>query len=87
LLRGPARTRSRTERRLLTLLRGARVAEPDVNAKVDHWEVDLLWRDRRFVVEIDGYDSHSSPRACERDYRKTAELEALGLRVIRVSAD
>jgi very-short-patch-repair endonuclease len=83
----PARTRSRTERRLLALLRAEGVPEPEVNRKVGGWEVDMLWRDRRLVVEIDGYDSHTSPRAFERDYRKTAQLETLGLRVIRVSAD
>jgi very-short-patch-repair endonuclease len=45
------------------------------------------WRDHGLAVEIDGYDSHSSPRAFERDYRKNAELEAGGLQVLRVSAD
>jgi very-short-patch-repair endonuclease len=54
---------------------------------VGHWEVDLLWRASRLAVEIDGYDSHSSPRAFARDYRKTAELEGRGLRVLRASAD
>jgi very-short-patch-repair endonuclease len=83
----PARTRSRTERRLLTLIRRASVAEPEVNAKIGHWEIDLLWRERRLAVEIDGYAAHSSPRAFSRDYRKTAELEQRGLRVIRISAD
>jgi very-short-patch-repair endonuclease len=82
----PARTRSRTERRLLTLIRQAGLPEPEVNAKVGRWEVDLLWRGHGLAVEIDGYDSHSSPRAFERDYRKNAELEAAGLRVLRVSA-
>jgi very-short-patch-repair endonuclease len=88
LLEGaPARTRSKTERRLLTLLRRAGVPEPEVNVKIGGWEVDLLWRDRRLAVELDGYASHSSPRAFARDYRKAAELEQLGLRVLRVSAD
>jgi very-short-patch-repair endonuclease len=88
LLKGtPARSRSRTERRLLRLLRRARVPEPEVNARVGHWEVDLLWRDHGLAVEVDGYASHSSPRAFSRDYRKTAELEQAGLRVIRISAD
>jgi very-short-patch-repair endonuclease len=87
-LRGmPARTRSRAERRLLDLIRDAGLPEPEVNAKVGSWEVDLLWRDQGLAVEIDGYDSHSSPRAFERDYRKNAELEAGGLQVLRVSAD
>ena len=83
----PARSRSRTERRLLTGLREAGVPEPESNTRFGNWEVDMLWRDRRLAVVINGYDFHSSPRAFERDYRKTAELEALGLRVIRVSAD
>jgi very-short-patch-repair endonuclease len=82
----PALTRSRAERRLLTLIRQAGLPEPEVNARVGRWEVDLLWREHRLAVEIDGYDSHSSPRAFERDYRKNAELEAAGLRVLRVSA-
>jgi very-short-patch-repair endonuclease len=38
-------------------------------------------------VEVDGYSSHSSPRAFERDRRKTAELEDAGFRVLRFSAD
>jgi very-short-patch-repair endonuclease len=83
----PARTRSRTERRLLDGLRQAGVPEPEANATLGPWEVDLLWRDQRLAVEVDGYDSHSSPRAFERDYRKTAALEEVGLSVLRVSAD
>jgi very-short-patch-repair endonuclease len=83
----PARTRSRTERRLLTLIRRSSLPEPEVNAKIGPWEVDLLWRERGLAVEVDGYAAHSSPRAFARDYRKTAELERQGLRVIRVSAD
>ena len=39
---------------------------------------------RRLVVEVDGYSTHSSPWAFERDRRKSAELEDLGLRVHRV---
>ena len=37
------------------------------------------------MVEIDAYATHSSPRAFERDRRKSAELEDLGLTVRRVS--
>jgi very-short-patch-repair endonuclease len=37
------------------------------------------------VVEVDAYSTHSSPWAFERDRRKTAELEELGLKVHRVT--
>jgi very-short-patch-repair endonuclease len=83
----PARTRSRAERRLLTAIRRAGLPEPTVNVRVGTWEVDLLWLDRRVAVEVDGYSSHSSPRAFKRDRRKTAELEDAGFRVLRFSAD
>ena len=38
----PQRTRSRPERRLLTLIRDSRLPEPEANARVGGWEVDLL---------------------------------------------
>jgi very-short-patch-repair endonuclease len=83
--RKPARTRSRPERTLLREVRDAGLPEPEVNVKLGRWEVDLLWRDAGLVVEIDAYATHSSPRAFERDRRKSAELEDLGLTVRRVS--
>jgi len=87
LEREPARTRSRTERRLLSAIRAAGLPEPEVNVKLGPWEIDFLWRDAGLAVELDGYDSHSSPRAFARDYRKNAALEGYGLEVTRVSAD
>lgn len=81
----PARIRSRTERRLRALIRGTDIPEPEVNARVGPWEVDFLWRDRGLVVETDGYGAHSSPWAFERDHRKTAALEDMGLTVRRIS--
>jgi len=84
--RPPARTRSPAEERLLTKIRAARLPEPEVNARLGRWEIDFLWREQRLVVEVDGYASHSSPRAFERDRRKTIELQAAGLTVRRISA-
>jgi very-short-patch-repair endonuclease len=84
--RTPARTRSRAEERLLSLIRRAGLPEPAVNAQVGRWEVDFLWREKRLVVEVDGYASHSSPWAFERDHTKTAELQAAGFAVRRISA-
>jgi very-short-patch-repair endonuclease len=83
----PARTRSPAEERLLVLVRRAGLPEPEVNARLGRWEVDFLWRKERVVVEVDGYASHSSPQAFERDRRKTAELQDAGYLVRRVSAN
>ena len=45
-----------------------------------------LARAEASYVEVDAYATHSSPWAFERDRRKTAELEDLGLAVHRVTA-
>jgi very-short-patch-repair endonuclease len=55
------------------------------NARIGGWEVDLLWREQRLIVESDGYAFHSSRSAFERDRRKDAELTAQGYRVVRVT--
>jgi very-short-patch-repair endonuclease len=83
--RRPQRTRSAPERKLLVLIRAAGLPEPEANVRIGGWEVDLLWRDERLIVEVDGYAAHSSPRAFERDRRKTAALQALGYVVLRVT--
>ena len=49
------------------------------------YEVDLLWREQRLVVEIDGYAFHSSRRSFERDRRKDQHLQTHGYRVIRIT--
>lgn len=82
----PARTRSSPERRMLRILRDAGLPEPETNVRVGRWEVDFLWREAGFVLEVDAYSTHSSPWAFERDRRKSAELEDLGLTVHRVTS-
>ena len=83
---GPKRTRSAPERRLLRALRASALAPPQANVRVGRWEVDFYWPESRLVVEVDAYSTHSSPWAFERDRRKTAALEDLGLKVRRVTA-
>jgi very-short-patch-repair endonuclease len=48
--------------------------------------VDLLWSERRLVVEIDGYAHHSSRLAFERDRQRDWELLVSGYRVFRIPA-
>jgi very-short-patch-repair endonuclease len=81
----PALTRSEAEERLLSLIRSASVPSPEVNARLAEIEVDFLWRAERLVVEVDGFQYHSSRAAFERDRLRDAELQANGYRVIRVT--
>jgi very-short-patch-repair endonuclease len=79
----PALTRSEAERRLLALIRAARLAPPRTNVRIGRHEVDLVWPEQRLVVEVDGFAFHGSRTAFERDRRRDAELLAMGYRVVR----
>ncbi len=85
LVGGPRRTRSHAERQMLNLLRRAGVAGYETNARIHGFEVDLLWRERSFAVEIDGYRAHSGRLAFERDRLKMATLKARGLEVMPIT--
>jgi very-short-patch-repair endonuclease len=79
----PAFTRSEGERRLVRLVRAARLPRPVTNTHVAGWEVDAFWPDRRLVAEVDGFAYHGSRAAFERDRRKDAVLQTVGYRVVR----
>jgi very-short-patch-repair endonuclease len=82
---GPAFTRSEAERRAVDLIRRAGLPAPEVNQRVEGYEVDLVWRDHNLIVEIDGYAFHSTRRSFERDRRRDQALVAAGWRVVRVT--
>jgi very-short-patch-repair endonuclease len=83
----PPRLRSKLERRLLRLLRRARLPAPVVNAPVGvgNYEVDFHWPAQRLVVETDGRATHSTPQAFERDRRRDLDLQLAGWRVVRIT--
>lgn len=83
--REPALTRSEAEHEMLALLRKGGMSLPATNVRVGPYEVDMLWRRERLVVEIDGYAFHSTRAAFERDRARDADLQARGLRVLRVT--
>jgi very-short-patch-repair endonuclease/predicted transcriptional regulator of viral defense system len=85
--RTPKLTRSRPERRLLEALRRAELPEPETNAPLGGYEVDLIWRDQRLVVEVDGHPFHSSRPDRRRDLARDARLVELGFTVLRLDAD
>jgi very-short-patch-repair endonuclease len=70
---------------MLRLLRRAEFDGYETNAKFGKYEVDVLWRELNFAVEVDGYDAHAGRIAFERDRLKIATLEANGLTVMPVT--
>jgi very-short-patch-repair endonuclease len=74
---------SQAEERFLELIRDAGLPQPEVNVELQGFTVDFFWRSERVVVEIDGYQYHSSRSAFERDRRKELVLDRAGLRVLR----
>jgi very-short-patch-repair endonuclease len=83
--RGPALTRSEAERRLLDLLVARGVRAPETNVRAGRYEVDILWRAERMVVEVDGYAFHSTRESFEGDRLRDADLQAQGFAVVRVT--
>jgi very-short-patch-repair endonuclease len=75
----PDLARSELERMVLTVCRRYRLPTPEVNARVGPYYVDFLWRDRRLVVEVDGYRYHGTRSAFEADRERDVELELIGL--------
>ncbi|OLE38278.1 MAG: hypothetical protein AUG48_02330 [Actinobacteria bacterium 13_1_20CM_3_68_9] len=76
-------TRSRLERRFLHLCRRHRIPQPEVNSRIGPYEVDFVWRDRRLVVETDGWKAHGTRSSFEADRAKDVELRLLGFEVSR----
>ena len=60
---------------------------PEPNTRIGRYRPDMLWPDRRLIVEIDGKRAHSTPAQLAADARRQAHLEQLGYRVIRFAAE
>ena len=77
------RTRSDAEARALEVLHDAGLALPAVNVRVAREEADLVWFERRLIVEIDGPQFH---RFRDEDARKSAIWREAGFEVRRASS-
>jgi len=85
LLAEPAFTRSEAERRLVALLRAAKLPPPAFNHAIEGFEVDAVWRVERVVLESDSYEFHATRAAFERDRRRDALLTRAGYLVLRTT--
>jgi hypothetical protein len=69
-------TRSPLEDAFLPLLRNHGLPIPATNATVEGFEIDAVWRAKRVVVELDGWQDHGTRGAFERDRARDAILTA-----------
>jgi hypothetical protein len=81
----PPRVNSDWERDLLDFCDDHDLPRPELNVIVEGYEVDGLWRDKKLVVELDGYAFHRHPDAFENDRRKDATLQLAGYIVLRIT--
>lgn len=80
-------TRSTLEDRLIALLVEGGLPRPETNVRVGPYEVDVLYRAQRVIVEADGRAFHGTPIARARDAERDAALRAWGYVVLRVTWD
>ena len=56
---------------------------PEPNVRIGRWRPDMLWREARLVVELDGEGAHHTAAQLAADERRAAELRRRGFTVIR----
>ena len=78
-----APTRSELEERFLELCDDHGLTRPEVNTRIEGHEVDFVWRDKRLIVEVDGYAHHRSPTQFETDRERDVTLALAGWQVAR----
>jgi hypothetical protein len=86
---GPAPTRTDLEDLLLDLLDRGGIERPEINAPmrfgIETIVPDYLWRARGVAIEADSVTWHEHKLTREHDAYKQAQLEAAGLRVLRIT--
>jgi len=80
---GTTVTRSWLEDRLLALLDAHGLPRPSTNAWTATMEVDAAWPSARLVVELDGWGTHHTRDAFQRDRTRSNDLQAEGWTVLR----
>ena len=79
------------EERFLRLCRRSDLPSPEVNVSMnlggEELEVDFLWRNQRVVVEVDGFATHGTRQAFQRDRRRDQTLRLAGWSVVRFTWD
>ena len=78
-----ARCANGFERRFVLLCERHELEIPEPNVRIGRFRPDMLWRDHRLIVELDGEDAHSTAAQRAADARRQSHLESLGFTVLR----
>lgn len=78
-------TRSDLESDFLAICRRHRLPVPEVNVRIRPHLVDFLWRERKVIVETDGYAFHRGRVAFQGDRGRDLDLRIRGFDVIHLS--
>ncbi len=81
--RGP--TRSELEDAFGDLSARFGLPRAEVNARAAGYEMDVLFRAERVIVELDGWDFHRTREAFESDRDRDAETLAAGFETVRIT--
>jgi very-short-patch-repair endonuclease/predicted transcriptional regulator of viral defense system len=85
----PGRIESRFEERFLPFLDRHRLPRPEFNVWLEagghRYRVDCLWRARRQVVELDGWEGHGTRFAFRDDRARDRRLRVAGYGVMRLA--
>lgn len=76
-------TRWELEDRFRALCAARRLPPASLNASIEGFEVDAVWHRQRLAVELDGWDSHRTRDAFQRDRAKGNALTQAGWTVLR----
>ncbi|CAN5120678.1 DUF559 domain-containing protein [soil metagenome] len=79
------RNRREAEKRMAKLIRAAKLPPPRANARIGPYTVDFVWPEHHFVLEMDGFSTHSRRSAFEADRARDADLQSRGYLVMRVT--
>lgn len=80
-------TRSKFERDFLAFTERFGLPRPQVNVQVAGREVDAYFPEERVIVELDGYQFHSSKARFRSDRDHDADALALDILTVRVTTD
>jgi very-short-patch-repair endonuclease len=86
LLNARRSLRSPLEAEFLEFIDANNIPRPETNLLIEGYEVDAVWRRERVIVELDGYATHGTRRAFERDRARDRHFVASGWRTIRLTS-
>lgn len=82
---GVPHTRLELERSFGAFLEAYALPCPRINTIIETYEVDFAWPKHHVIAELDGFETHGTRAAFERDRARDRHLQARGWRVIRIT--